>query len=102
MTGVGACKDQANRFTGVWKADCADYWGVQIRPAGNLQYSVTFCGLAGCLPRGEWMANTAIEGDPLYQVVSDSKIGIKRDDSGYFTYTKCDSDPAWKVVRKDG
>jgi len=86
-------------FTGIWKSRCSDYWGVQVRPAGGALYSVTFCGLSGCLKPGEWMPNTRIEGDPMYVVVSPSTIRVKRNDSGYFNYTRCDTDPSWQINR---
>jgi hypothetical protein len=82
-------------FTGIWKVNCADYWGVQIQPAGTDLYSVTFCGLSGCMAPGTWMPDTPIKGDPLYQVESANRIRIRRTDSGYFTYTRCRTDPAW-------
>ncbi len=91
------CSDQKAQFAGVWKSNCADYWGVQIRPAGADLYSVTFCGLSGCLKLGEWMPDTRIEGDPMYQVVSATEIRIRRNDAGYFTYKQCSADPFWPV-----
>jgi hypothetical protein len=56
---------------------------------------VTFCGVSGCLPPGEWMPNTRIYDDPLYEVVSANQIRIKRHDAGSFTYRKCDANPFW-------
>ena len=32
---IGACSDPSTRFTGIWKSDCDNYWGVQIKPAGG-------------------------------------------------------------------
>lgn len=90
------CSDAKTRFSGIWKSSCGDYWGVLIAPAGDAVYSVTFCGLSGCLKPGEWTPNTRIENDPMYQVVSAKKLRIKRKDGGYFTYIQCGSDPLWQ------
>jgi hypothetical protein len=91
------CSDRKAKFAGVWKSNCKDYWGVQIIPLQDSLYSVTFCGLSGCLLAGEWMPNTRIEGDPMYQVASSTKIRIKSNDRGYFTYTRCSADPSWQA-----
>lgn len=95
---ICGCSDQKNQFTGIWKSNCEDYWGVQIQPAETGLYSVSFCGLSGCLESGEWMPNTRIENDPMYQLVSAKKLRIKRKDGGYFTYTKCNADPFWRTA----
>ena len=95
--GVGGCSDPKATFTGIWKSSCDDYWGVLITPAEKGLYAVTFCGLSGCLEPGEWMPDTRIEGDPLYEIVSPTKIRIKRNDRGHFTYNKCSADAFWQV-----
>lgn len=95
-TGIWGCSDQKNKFTGIWKSNCEDYWGVQIQPVDAGLYSVGFCGLSGCLGPGEWTPNTRIENDPLYQIVSAKKLRIKRNGGGYFTYIRCDADPLWR------
>lgn len=64
------CSEREVNYTGIWKGTCSDYWGVLIRPAGGGLYSVTFCGLSGCLEPGEWTPDTRIEGDSMYRVVS--------------------------------
>lgn len=89
-------------YTGFWKTDCKDGFGVQIKPAGNQMYSVSFCGPGGCFEPGEWTLNTRIDGDPNYRVISPEKIGIRRKDgkSAYFTYVKCTSDPTWTVAQQ--
>src|ERR1043166_6382523 len=89
-----ACSKHVADFTGIWKVNCADYFGVQIQRAGAL-YAVTFCGLSGCVAPGEWAPDSRIEGDPLYEVVSKTTLRIKRNDSGSFTYHKCSADPFW-------
>src|SRR5438128_447388 len=93
--GISACSDQKMSYTGIWKSNCSDYWGVQIKPADGGLYSVTFCGLSGCVAPGAWAPNTRLSGDPMYEVVSATKIRIKRNDAGSFTYLKCGDDPFW-------
>ena len=60
-------------------------------------YAVTFCGLSGCLEPGEWMPDSRIIDDPLYQVVSSRQIRIKRGVQDFNTYTRCSRDVAWKT-----
>lgn len=96
-TSLSGCSEQPATFAGIWKTDCADYWGVQIVPADGGLYAVTFCGVSGCLPPGDWTPNTRIEGDPMYQIVSATTIRIRRTDSGYFTYFRCRTDPVWQM-----
>jgi hypothetical protein len=88
-------------YTGFWKIDCKDGFGVQIKPAENQMYSVSFCGPGGCFEPGEWTPNTRIEGDLNYNVISPEKIGIRRKDDkhGYFTYIKCTSNPTWTITQ---
>jgi hypothetical protein len=87
-------------YTGFWKTDCKDGFGVQIKPVGNQMYSVSFCGPGGCFEPGEWMPNTPIEGDPNYKVISPEKVAIRKDAKlDYFTYIKCTSDPTWTVAK---
>ena len=86
-----------HRYTGLWKTDCRDYWAVQIRPASPGQYSVTFCGLSGCLPPGSWMPDTSIDDDPRYEVLSSKKISIARPDGGHHRYVRCTTDPYWHI-----
>jgi len=86
-------------YTGFWKRNCSDGFGVQIKPADGALYSVSFCGPGGCFAPGTWTPDTRIEGDPNYKVISPKEIGIRRSDKGeYSTYLKCDSDPTWEVA----
>lgn len=89
-------------YTGFWKGDRSDNFGVQIKPAENQLYSVSFCGPCGCFKPGEWTPNTRIEGDPKYKVISPVELGIKRtDNSDFFIYKKCASDPTWIVAEPE-
>ena len=97
---IPMCASGAPDFTGIWKADCSDYYGIQIKPAENQLYSVSFCGLRGCFEPGTWTPNTRIEGDPKYKVISPTELGIrKRDSDEYFMYVKCASDPTWAAAK---
>lgn len=92
---AGGCTEPPQTFAGTWKAGCADYWGLQIQAVGSRSYSVTFCGLSGCLGREQWTTDTSIENDPMYQVISPTEIRIQRKDGGYFTYVRCSSGLEW-------
>jgi hypothetical protein len=95
---LAGCADPDTRFTGIWKTNCEDAWGVQIQPAGEGLYAVTFCGVSGCLVPREWTPDTRIEGDPMYRVVSRTRIDIRRNDGGYFAYRRCSADPSWAAA----
>jgi len=81
-------------FSGTWKRNCADGFGLLIEPAEGQFYSVIFCGLRAC--SRTWTADTRIKGDPKYKIVSDGELGIRRlDDSGlFFFYKRCPDDQA--------
>ena len=98
----GGCSDQSTQFTGIWKSRCNNYWGVQIKPNASGLYTVTFCGLSGCLAPGEWLPDTTIVNDPVYQVLSSNRILIKRSEHQSLTYTRCSKDPAWAAKSVGG
>jgi hypothetical protein len=79
----------ATDYTGFWKVDCADPYGLQIQHQSG-QYAVNFCGPGGC---GDHVDSvTPIEGDRLYEVISPTQIRI-RYSAGYApVYTKCSQD----------
>ena len=85
--------DPSNNFTGFWKEDCEQAFGLQIMPYGkDGKYSVTFCGPGGCGTAGEDGKNTFITKDPDYEVVSESKIKVRNVDNGWDTYYRCTRD----------
>jgi hypothetical protein len=89
-------------YSGFWKGDCTNNFGIQIKPTGNELYSVSFCGPGGCSEPGEWTPNTRIEGDPKYKIISPGEVGIKRNDnSDFFIYRKCTNDPTWTVSKPE-
>ena len=89
-------------YTGIWKDNCKDYFGIQIKHVDEQLYAISFCGLVGCFEPGQWTPNSKIEGDPNYNVISSEKIGIRRKDdkNAFFTYVKCTSDPTWTVAQQ--
>lgn len=95
---TSACTEPPATFSGIWKSNCGDYWGLLIRPQDRGLYSVTFCGLSGCLGREEWTPETPIENDPLYQVISPMEIRIQRRDGGYFSYLRCSAETEWQTA----
>lgn len=95
------CSDQSTQYAGIWKNRCDDYWGVQIKPADDGLYSVTFCGLSGCLEPGDWLLNTAIVDDPVYKVISPTQIRITRGTHPPLTYIRCSQNPDWATFSMD-
>lgn len=75
-------------YTGFWKGNCSDAFGLQIMPASEGQYSVSFCGPGGCFEPGTYRPDTRLSGDPMYQVVSASHIKVLGRD-GWSDYYKC-------------
>ena len=64
-----ACGQPAD-FTGFWKVNCSDAFGVQIKKQPGNLFSVSFCGPGGCLAPGAWTPNTTIIGDPKNRVIN--------------------------------
>src|SRR5207302_6570961 len=87
---VAACSRPAD-FTGFWKVNCSDAFGVQIKEQPGNSFSVSFCGPGGCFRPGEWMPNTPIIGDPKYRVINATTLDTERQD-GWDRYTKCTMD----------
>ena len=85
-------RDPSKDFTGMWKGDCKENFGLQIKPVGDEgMYSVSFCGPGGCFEPGKYRPNTFITGDRSYHVASESEIEV-RGGGGFSTYHKCSSD----------
>src|SRR5437867_1972784 len=94
-----ACAGDTTDYTGIWKGNCSDGFGIQIRSAENGLYSVSFCGPGGCFEPGQWTSNTTLEGDPTYKIVSPTELRMKRPGGHYETFVKCTSDPSWVVEK---
>ena len=59
---VAACSRPAD-FTGFWKVNCSDAFGVQIKEQPGNWFSVSFCGPGGCFrPGGVWVTNAHSQG----------------------------------------
>jgi len=82
--------DRSKDFTGFWKSDCSEPFGLQIMPFGaDGKYSIVFCGPDGCGKAGEDGRNTFITKDPHYSVVSEGEIRIRNGDGGWDAYARC-------------
>jgi len=82
--------DSSKNFTGFWKEDCDQAFGLQIMPFGkDGKYSVTFCGPGGCGVAGEEGKNTFISKDPHYIVVSEDELKIRNAENKWDTYHRC-------------
>jgi hypothetical protein len=79
-------------FTGFWKWNCSQDWGVQIKKQPGNLFSVSFCGPGGCFEPGQWMPNTPIVGDPRYRYIHSTTLAIEHGD-GWQTPTKCTTNP---------
>jgi hypothetical protein len=85
--------DPTMNFTGFWKQNCDNAFGLQIMPYGkDGKYSVTFCGPGGCGTVGDDGKNTFITQDPDYHVVSESELKIRNAKDEWDTYHRCTRD----------
>ena len=89
---LGAPKNEYD-FTGFWKSDCNNPYGVQIRPFKDGLYTIDFCGPGGgCDEPQEERHATPILGDPSYEVISETEIHEKINGKVYSKIYKCTSD----------
>jgi len=80
-------------FTGFWKTQCKDAFGLQIKPFGEAgKYSVSFCGPGGCFEPGTYRPLTTIENDPAYEVISSKHIKVVGRGGSRTDYFKCSTD----------
>lgn len=87
---VTSVANAEENYTGFWKGDCSEAFGLQIMPAVGNKYSVSFCGPGGCFEPGTYRPNTTIQDDELYQVVSEDHLKVWGRD-GWSDYFKCDT-----------
>lgn len=97
--------DPSKDFTGFWKDNCEDAWGVSIEHHGSDgKYSIVFCGPGGCGDPGEGRL-TYITKDPRFQVVSEDEIKRRMGDQ-WETQYRCTKDPhpvlKYKEACRDG
>jgi hypothetical protein len=81
--------DKSKNFTGFWKQDCEEAFGLQIMHFGtDSKYSIVFCGPGGCGEPGQDGRTTFITNDPHYRVISEDEIRTSGVD-GWNTYHRC-------------
>jgi Zn-dependent protease with chaperone function len=86
-------KEQRIDFTGLWKEDCEQLYGLQFKPLEKQRvYSVSLCGPAGCLDPGTYRPNTTVQGDAAYDVLHAEEILIKQPRGDSTSYVKCASE----------
>ena len=84
--------DPSKNFTGFWKEDCDQAFGLQIMPHGtDGKYSIVFCGPGGCGDPDREGRITFITKDRDYEVISESEIK-ERSANGWDTYHRCTRD----------
>jgi len=77
-------------FTGFWKADCKQLYGIQFNPVGNSgSYSVSLCGPAGCFDSGTYRPVTTVQDDASYTVLNTDEILVREGPGRGRTYVKC-------------
>jgi len=85
-------RDPSKNFTGFWKEDCEQAFGLQIMPHGtDGKYSIVFCGPGGCGDPDSEGRITFITRDRNYEVISESEIK-ERSANGWDTYHRCTKD----------
>jgi hypothetical protein len=85
--------DPSKNFTGFWKENCEEAFGLQIMRYGqDGKYSVTFCGPGGCGTAGEDGNNTFITKDSDYIVINESELKIRNANNGWDAYHRCTTD----------
>jgi hypothetical protein len=87
-------------YTGFWKMNCEDPFGLQIKPARGGLYSVSFCKAEYCSEPGAYRPNTRIENDPGYELMSPTRIRVRHPEGGYSTYVKCSKDTTPPTQRR--
>ena len=84
--------DPSKNFTGFWKEDCDQAFGLQIMPHGTGgKYSIVFCGPGGCGDPDREGRTTFITKDRDYEVISEGEIR-ERSANGWDTYHRCTKD----------
>jgi len=78
-------------YTGFWKSNCRDAFGLQIMPVNVKEYSVSFCGPGGCFEPGTYRPNTTLLNDPNYKIINSKEIHVLGRD-GWSVYLKCTTD----------
>ena len=81
--------DSSKDFTGFWKTDCENAFGLQVKRYGtDGKYSVFFCGPGGCGDPESEGRQTFITKDPHYAVVREDEFK-EQTGNGWETYHRC-------------
>lgn len=81
--------DSTKDFTGFWKEQCDQAFGLQImHQGGDGKYSVLFCGPGGCDDPSETRL-TYITGDKNWEVISEDELVRIRRDGERDVYHRC-------------
>lgn len=85
--------DPSKNFTGFWKQDCEQAFGLRIMPYGtDGKYSIVFCGPGGCGDPDNSGRITFITKDRNYEVINEGEIKERTSD-GWDVYHRCTTDP---------
>ena len=79
-------------FSGFWKYNCADPYGIQIKPYRDGLYTARFCGPGGCDAAPDAALATPIDGDRRYEVISADEIREKEGTLTIGVLHKCTTD----------
>jgi len=74
-------------YTGFWKMQCTDAYGISIKANAASGYSLSFCAAAGCV--SHWKPDTTIEGDPSYRTIDSDTLEVRQDDGKWRRLKKC-------------
>jgi hypothetical protein len=92
IAGLAPGAAKAPDYAGLWKRNCVDEFALQVKPLRDGLYAVSFCNPDGCSAPGAYRPNTRIENDPMYEVLSATRIQVRYQEGGYSTYVKCASE----------
>jgi hypothetical protein len=93
--------DTSKDFTGFWKTNCDDAFGLQIKHYGKEgKYAIVFCGPGGCGDPENEGRKTFISKDPHYQVITEEEVK-ERTSSGWETYHRCTKETSPILKYKD-
>ena len=76
-------------YTGFWKKNCEDPFGLQIKSQRGGLYAIAFCKGDGCTPPGVYRPDTTIENDPHYEILAATRIKVRDPEGTFSTYIKC-------------
>jgi hypothetical protein len=90
LAGEDAGAGAAGRdFSGIWKEQCEDEFGLRIEHAGDDgRYVIAFCGPGGC-ENFDLARRSFIAGDSNYEVIGDNEIVQTGNQGGRQRYLRC-------------